>query len=153
MSQTNQSRIKLYTIGFTQKSAEVFFTALIKAGVKRVIDVRLNNASQLAAFAKQNDLAYFLKVIGGMDYVHYPSWAPPQELLDGYREKEITWNKYEKIFCGVIRDRKIEAGVLGELLGDSCLLCSEAKPDYCHRRLVAEYFSEKFGNIEICHLF
>ena len=68
--------MRLFTIGFTKKSAEGFFTNLSKAGVKRVIDIRLNNMSQLAGFTKRDDLRYFLRTICNIDYIHLPELAP-----------------------------------------------------------------------------
>jgi len=144
--------MKLYTIGFTKTSAESFFTRLEKAGVKRVVDVRLNNVSQLAGFAKKNDLRYFLKAIGGIDYAHRPVLAPTQEMLDAYRKKRSDWSDYEKRFLDLMATRRIEQAVRRDVIDGSCLLCSEDKPDHCHRRLVAEYLKEKWGDLEIAHL-
>jgi uncharacterized protein (DUF488 family) len=144
--------IKLFTIGFTHKTAETFFSTLIRAGVRRVIDIRLNNTSQLAGFAKKDDLCYFLKAIGDMDYIHRPDFAPTQEILDGYKKKKGDWAAYELEFKGLLEERKPEAHVTGEILDLGCLLCSEPKPDRCHRRLVAERLRDKLGNMEICHL-
>lgn len=152
MSQTSPNKITLFTIGFTQKPAEAFFTRLADAGVKRVVDVRLNNSSQLAAFAKQDDLRYFLKAIGRIEYLHCPDLAPTSDLLSAYKKKEIDWNTFEERFCELIEDRKAEETLSREMLDQACLLCSEALPDCCHRRLLAEYLSEKIPPIEICHL-
>jgi len=145
-------RIRLFTIGFTKKSAETFFTKLSVAGVKRVIDIRLNNVSQLAGFAKRDDLRYFLKILCDMDYIHLPEFAPTKDILDAYRKKKGDWSVYEDRFLDLLSERKAEEGISRELLDDGCLLCSEDKPDHCHRRLVAEYLGEKLGNIEIKHL-
>lgn len=144
--------IRLYTIGFTRKSAEAFFTALQKAGIRRVIDIRLHNVSQLAGFAKRDDLEYFLKTICGIQYVHRPDLAPPQDLLEGYRKQSINWDGFEKEFGTLTRQRRIEDGIDMGALDQACLLCSEPKPDRCHRRLVAEYLRDKLGNMTICHL-
>lgn len=143
---------KLFTIGFTQKSAREFFEKLRQAGVKRVIDVRLNNRSQLAGFAKQDDLAYFLKELGGMDYIHLPELAPTQEMLDAYRKDKGSWADYEQKFLKLIKQRRIEETVSAEMLQQGCLLCSEHLPHRCHRRLVAEYLKAKLGSVEIQHL-
>lgn len=144
--------IKLFTIGFTQKSAEKFFDTLIDAKVKRVIDTRLNNVSQLAGFTKRADLEYFLKRIGGIEYIHLLDLAPTKEILDVYKKNNGDWETYEKKFLKLMSDRSIENKVSPQLIDGSCLLCSEAKPHYCHRRLVAEYLSNQWGNISICHL-
>jgi len=144
--------IKLFTIGFTHKTAEAFFSTLIRAGVKRVIDIRLNNTSQLAGFAKKDDLRYFLKALGDMDYIHRPDFAPTQEILDVYKKKKGDWAAYELEFRGLLEERKPEAHVTRELLDRGCLLCSEPTPERCHRRLVAEWLREKLGDMEICHI-
>jgi uncharacterized protein (DUF488 family) len=139
-------------MGFTQKSAEQFFEILIKSGVKTVIDTRLNNVSQLAGFTKKNDLKYFLKQFGGIDYVHILDLAPTKDILDEYKKNKGDWEVYEQKFLRLISDRQIEKKVTPELLNHGCLLCSEVKPHNCHRRLVAEYLSRKWENIEVCHL-
>lgn len=145
-------KINLFTIGFTQKSAQKFFETLQKAGVKRVIDTRLNNVSQLAGFAKRKDLEYFLKTIDDIGYVHILELAPTQDILDEYKKKKGDWAIYEQKFLQLVTNRQIEKKVSPEMLDNACLLCSEAKPHHCHRRLVAEYLNEKWGNINICHL-
>ncbi len=142
----------LYTIGFTKKSAEQFFTILRRAGVRKVIDIRLNNASQLAGFAKRDDLQYFLNEICDIEYIHRPDLAPTAELLKGYRDKSIDWDTYEQTFSELMRDRSAGKNIDRESLEASCLLCSEAEATHCHRRLVAEYLRDALGNIEICHL-
>lgn len=114
--------MKLYTIGFTKSSAESFFARLQKAGVKRVIDVRLNNVSQLAGFAKKDDLRYFLRAIAGIDYGHLPVLAPTQEILDAYKKRKGAWADYEKAFGALIGERRIEESVSRELLDGACLL-------------------------------
>lgn len=146
----NPSRI--LTIGFTQKSAEEFFTTLQKAGVKRMLDVRLNNQSQLAGFSKKDDLAYFLKSILKIDYVHLPLLAPTQEMLDAYKKAKGAWADYEKRFLDLMASREIERQIDPDLVSDGCLLCSEDKPHHCHRRLVAEYLQSKWGKLQIEHL-
>jgi uncharacterized protein (DUF488 family) len=144
--------IDLFTIGFTQKTAQKFFETLKGAGVKRVIDTRLNNVSQLAGFTKKSDLQYFLKTISDIDYVHILDLAPTKDILDEYKKKKGDWAIYEQKFLQLIANRQIENKVSPELIDDACLLCSEAKPHYCHRRLVADYLNKKWGNINICHL-
>ncbi|MCJ8280352.1 MAG: DUF488 domain-containing protein [Rivularia sp. ALOHA_DT_140] len=144
--------INLYTIGFTKKSAQQFFETLINSGVKKIIDTRLNNVSQLAGFAKRKDLEYFLQKIGNIEYVHILDMAPTKDILDQYKKHKGDWQTYEKKFIQLIRDRQIEKQVSQEFLSDSCLLCSEDKPHHCHRRLVAEYLSDNFEDISIKHL-
>ncbi|MDB9373751.1 DUF488 family protein [Nodularia sphaerocarpa] len=146
-------QVNLFTIGFTQKKAEQFFETLIKAGVKRVIDTRLNNVSQLAGFAKKNDLEYFLRKIGEIEYIHILDLAPTKDILEEYKKKQINWALYEKRFNQLITERQIEKKVNSDLLDEACLLCSEAKPHNCHRRLVAEYLQSKLNTpIKIHHL-
>lgn len=146
------ANVKLYTIGFTKKNAQVFFSKLQKEGVIKLIDIRLNNVSQLAGFTKRDDLSYFLREICNCDYRHIPNFAPTKDILDAYKKKRIDWNEYVRRFSKLIKDRKIENIITAEELNNSCFLCSEPTPERCHRRLVAEYFKEKFGNIEIKHL-
>lgn len=143
---------KLYTIGFTHKSAEQFFSILKKAGVKRVIDVRLNNVSQLAGFSKKDDLKYFLREILNIDYIHMLELAPTEDILDAYKKKGGSASEWEKSFNHLIANRKIENILSRELIDGSCLLCGEATPEHCHRRLVAEYLKEKWGGLQIIHL-
>ena len=145
--------IKLYTIGFTGKSAEQFFTLLQKVKVKKVIDTRINNVSQLAGFAKSNDLAYFLKSIAGIAYEHNPDLAPTKELLSSYRERELTWDQYEKKYLALLTQRNVARYAAQPVyLNASCFLCSEHEPDHCHRRLLAEYLHQVNTSIEINHL-
>jgi uncharacterized protein (DUF488 family) len=144
--------MKIFTIGFTKKSAAQFFTKLRNSGSKRVVDVRLNNVSQLAGFAKKNDLQFFLHEICSMGYVHMPTLAPTQDLLDGYRKNKGEWSVYERGFLDLMKSREIERTLSREIISDGCLLCSEEKPDRCHRRLVAEYLQRRWGDVEIVHL-
>jgi uncharacterized protein (DUF488 family) len=145
--------MKLFTIGFTKKSAETFFTKLKDSGAKRLVDVRLNNVSQLAGFAKKNDLRYFTKTICNIEYVHLPQLAPTAEILDPYKKaKNGDWELYERQFLELIRARHIESTTPRELLDGACLLCSEEKPHHCHRRLVAEYLKDKWSDIDIEHI-
>jgi len=144
--------MRIFTIGFTKKPAEVFFSKLSNSGAKRVVDVRLNNVSQLAGFAKKNDLKYFLREICDMDYLHVPSLAPTQEMLDDYKKKTKDWSAYETQFLDLMALRKVEQSVSREQIADACLLCSEDKADRCHRRLVAEYLKQHWGDVEIIHI-
>ncbi|HBB31075.1 MAG TPA: hypothetical protein DDZ80_22410 [Cyanobacteria bacterium UBA8803] len=144
--------IDLFTIGFTKKSAQTFFDTLLEAGVKRVIDTRLNNCSQLAGFTKRADLEYFLNKIGNIDYIHRLDLAPTKDILDEYKKKAGDWATYEQRFLQLMKERQIEQKVSPEILDGACLLCSEPTPHHCHRRLVAEYLNERWGNLKICHL-
>jgi len=146
------SKIVLFTIGFTQKNAEEFFTILKAAQVKTLIDIRLNNNSQLAGFTKKEDLKYFLKEICGISYKHFLECAPTEDILDGYKKKAISWEQYECKYNDLIEKREVAEKLLASDLHMACLLCSEPKPDKCHRRLLAEYFRKRFSDISICHL-
>ena len=146
------SNNKLFTIGFTKKNAKAFFTKLRNAGVTKLIDIRLNNVSQLAGFAKKDDLIFFLRELCNCDYKHIPTFAPTKEILDAYKKKQISWDEYVKRFSALIEERKIENIITAQELSNACLLCSEPTPEQCHRRLVAEYLKEKFVDIEISHL-
>ena len=145
-------RIQLFTIGFTKKSAEEFFTKLSEAGVKRVLDIRLSNVSQLAGFSKRDDLQYFLKTICDIDYRHLPELAPTKDILEEYRKNKGDWSVYENRFLALLSERKPEERISRAMLDHGCLLCSEDKPENCHRRLVAEYFRKKLGDVEIVHI-
>jgi uncharacterized protein (DUF488 family) len=144
--------MKLYTIGFTKKSAETFFTRLTNAGVRRLVDVRLNNVSQLAGFTKRDDLRYFTRVICKIDYAHLPDLAPTQDILDAYKKQKGDWGLYERQFLDLMRSRHIEDKVSREMLDGGCLLCSEETPHHCHRRLVAEYLKGHWPDVEIEHI-
>jgi uncharacterized protein (DUF488 family) len=143
--------VKIFTIGFTKTSAEGFFSRLMKSGAKKLVDVRLNNVSQLAGFAKKNDLQYFTKQICGLGYAHETKLAPTQDILDEYKKNGGAWDIYENKFLELMAKRHIE-DIDRRQLDGSCLLCSEDKPHHCHRRLVAEYLRNKWSDVEICHL-
>lgn len=144
--------IDTFTIGFTQKSARTFFTKLHEAGVARVVDVRLNNSSQLAGFAKQDDLQFFLQGLYGIEYLRVPELAPTKEILDAYKKHKGDWNVYEKEFLELMDRRRIQETVPREFLDRGCLLCSEHLPQHCHRRLVIEYLAKHWGPLNVTHL-
>ena len=145
--------MEVYSIGFTKKTAEEFFGLLKQAKIRRVVDVRLNNVSQLAAFAKREDLKYFLRELCGAEYVHEPLVAPTQEMLDGYKKKKGSWEAYERAFLQLMKEREIEDKLPRSLFAvPAALLCSEVTAERCHRRLVLEYLRAKWSNIEIRHL-
>jgi uncharacterized protein (DUF488 family) len=146
-------RIPLATIGFTRTTAENFFDRLRQAQIRKIIDVRLHNTSQLSGFAKADDLAYFLKAISGIGYLHMPLLAPTDEMLKAYKKQKGDWNLYERQFLDLMAERKIEDQIQREVLRDACLLCSEAKPHHCHRRLVCDYLNAKWGGaLSVRHL-
>ncbi len=146
------SKCTLYTIGFAKKSAREFFTALKDNGVKTLIDVRLNNVSQLAAFTKKNDLPYFLKEICDINYDHRPEFAPTKEVLDTYKKKEITWLDYEIKYYAILRERQVCKQITLDKLDMACLLCSEPTAEKCHRRLLAEFLKHHYGEIIVKHI-
>lgn len=145
--------MEIYSIGFTKKTAEQFFGRLREAGIKRLLDVRLNNKSQLAAFTKRNDLPFFLRELCGADYIHEPLLAPTKEILDDYKKRKGSWQEYETRFFALLAERKIEDQIDRNLFEQpTVLLCSEPTAEYCHRRLVLEYLQEKWGDIKIVDL-
>lgn len=144
--------MKLYTIGFTRKPARKFFGLLQEAGVARLVDVRLNNVSQLSGFAKRDDLQYFLNEICAADYTHRIDLAPTQDMLDDYKKHGISWSAYEDRFLELLRRRRVEGSVPQNLLDNAVLLYSEDQAAHCHRRLVAEYLAQHWGNVTIEHL-
>ncbi|MBI4681006.1 MAG: DUF488 domain-containing protein [Nitrospirae bacterium] len=146
------SNIKLYTIGFTKTSAEGFFSKLIVAGVNKIIDIRLNNSSQLAGFTKKDDLKFFLRALGNIDYIHYSVLAPNEDILSEYKKRKGDWLLYEKKFIALMEEKKVESALNPSDFDRGCLLCSEHLPEHCHRRLVAEYLKSKWGNVEIEHI-
>lgn len=146
--------MNVYTIGFTKKNAETFFKFMRSSNIKTLIDVRLNNVSQLAGFAKKDDLKFFLREICSAEYVHIPDLTPTKEILDPYKKGDMTWMLYEEKFLDLMAKRNIERSINSELLDQGCLLCSEHEPHFCHRRLVAEYLNKTSGiDLKIKHLF
>jgi uncharacterized protein (DUF488 family) len=145
--------MKVYSIGFTKKTAAEFFTALRQAEIRRLLDVRLHNASQLAGFTKRENLPFFLNELCGADYLHEPLLTPAPDLLEGYRKKRISWQEYEPRFRSTLADRAVEKKIDKTLFHiPTVLLCSEVTATRCHRRLILEYLQEKWGGIDIVHL-
>lgn len=144
--------MKVFTIGFTKKNAEQFFTRLRQPGLVRLVDIRLNNVSQLAGFTKKEDLRFFLREIVKIDYAHVVDLAPNQAILEEYKKNGEDWAKYEQQFLALMATRQVEVTVSKELVDGGCFLCSESTPDRCHRRLAAEYLKAKWGNLQIEHL-
>ncbi|MDP2211849.1 MAG: DUF488 domain-containing protein [Candidatus Aquicultor sp.] len=141
----------LYTIGFSQKSAEEFFVTLKTNNIIRLIDIRLNNKSQLAGFTNVRHLPYFLK-IHDIKYLYKPDFAPSKELLNGYKDKSISWQEYEILYKEILIKRNIIEKIDWDIFKNSVLLCSEPTADKCHRRLLAEYLAQKNYDIKIKHV-
>ena len=142
----------IFTIGFTKKNAKDFFDLIKKNRINLLVDVRLNNQSQLAGFTKKNDLMYFLKEICDCSYVHKPLWAPNEQILKDYKNKAISWNDYDKKYISLLESRNITQDFNPEIYNNSCFLCSEPEPKQCHRRLLAEFLQKKNPNVTIKHL-
>lgn len=144
--------IKLYTIGFTKKSAEQFFNLLRNNHVRKIVDTRINNVSTLAGFAKGSDLKFFANEIGHIGYEHKKDFGPTKELLKKYRDKKMTWEEYEIEYLNLLDMRKVAQHTNVDELHENCLLCSEHTPEKCHRRLLAEYLKAARNDMEIIHL-
>lgn len=149
--------MKLYTIGFTKKSAREFFEDLLApSGAVRVLDIRARPSSQLSGFAKVGksggDFQFLLRRLCEMDYVHIPELAPSGDLLSEYRAGDLTWNEYAERYCELLEEQSVETVLDPHLFDSGVLLCSEALPEHCHRRLAAEYLQRHWGDIEIVHL-
>jgi uncharacterized protein (DUF488 family) len=144
---------KITSIGFTGKSAERFFTLLREADVQRVIDVRLHNTSQLAGFSKKDDLRFFLRELGNIEYLELPDLTPEKAMLKDYQDKKIDWPDYEKKYIDLLARRAVESRLDRNLFEDGCLLCSEHQPHRCHRRVAIEYLNQAWGNhLPVSHL-
>jgi len=148
-----RAQLTIYTIGFTKKPAEEFFSALRNSRAKHLLDIRLNNKSQLTGFTKRDDLCYFLKRLVNMEYHEIPELAPEESMLREYR-KTKDWDKYARSYMELIRNRQSEKRISQNLFEEGIvLLCSEQKADHCHRRLAAEYLVRaKSPNARIVHL-
>jgi len=142
----------LFTIGFGKKSARQFFTLLQENNVKRIIDIRLNNSSQLSGYTKKPDLEYLLQVIAGIDYIHNIDFAPTKEILDEYKSKKSSWQTYEMQYGELIVTRNPLEKLDLNIFDGACLLCSEPTAKQCHRRLLAEYLTTVIPNLKIIHL-
>lgn len=144
--------MNLYTIGFTKKSAKQFFELLKKNQVKCLIDTRLNNKSQLAGFAKKDDLEYFLDALANIKYVYKPEFAPSDEILTKYKKGSMSWQEYEVKYLHLLEQRKILKDLDYSLFENACFLCSEHSAEHCHRRLLAEYLKQHNPSLKIIHL-
>lgn len=145
---------KIFTIGSARKTAEEFFNLLKDNGVKKIIDVRLNNTSQLLGFAKYPDIEYLTKEILKGNYVHDKKFAPSEKILVRYKKGLIDWDDYEREFAELMTYRDIDVYIADKYADEKnyCLLCTEPTPENCHRRLVAEKIKEVFNDVEIVHL-
>jgi uncharacterized protein (DUF488 family) len=145
--------MEICTIGFTQTTAEHFFKRLAGAEIERLLDVRLNNSSQLAGFAKAKDLPYFLRELVGATYEHEPLLAPTQDLLDAYKKRKGEWASYEIDFLGLMDRRRIDEVLSRDDFEQrTALLCSEATAEHCHRRLVGEFLAKRWPDVHAVHL-
>lgn len=144
--------MNISTVGFTKKSASEFFELLKESAAERLVDVRLNNVSQLAGFAKRDDLEFFLRELCGMGYEHELRLAPTQPMLDDYRKKRSSWDEYARRFTDLMAERQVESAVPRELLDNAVLLCSEPTAERCHRGLVVEYLAERWTDVRVTHL-
>jgi uncharacterized protein (DUF488 family) len=143
----------LYTIGFARRTAAEFFGALREAGVKRCIDVRISNTSQLAGFTKRGDLPFFLNELCGTEYIHEPLLSPTLNLMRGFRKGTAGWADYERAFLDLIAERQIEARLDRNVFDvPTVLLCVETTAEHCHRRLIVEYLQGKWGDLTVEHL-
>lgn len=144
--------MKIYTIGFAKKSAKDFFRLLMDTGTETLIDTRLNNVSQLAGFTKRDDLEYFLSGLSGIKYRHELLLAPSKLCLKSYRNGDMSWAEYEDQYIRLLRKRRVEEVLNPVDFDHSVLLCSEATPTQCHRRLAASYLAEAWHETEVVHL-
>jgi uncharacterized protein (DUF488 family) len=144
--------MNVFTIGFTQKPAERFFGLLQEARVERVLDVRRSNQSQLAGFAKRDDLRFFLATIAGIEYLHLADLAPIRALLHAYRERQLSWDEYARSYRALLVERDVLSNLPRTLVDGGCFLCSEHLPDRCHRRLLVEHLSEHWPDLRVTHL-
>jgi uncharacterized protein (DUF488 family) len=146
--------MEIYSIGFTRTSAERFFGRLSDAGVRRLVDVRLNNRSQLAGFAKRDDLAYFLRELMNAEYRHEPLLAPTSDILDDFKKRRtMPWSEYEDRYLTLLAERQVERHLdPADFATPTALLCSEATPDHCHRRLAIGYLQRHWPGVRAVHL-
>jgi uncharacterized protein (DUF488 family) len=146
--------VEVYTIGFTRRSAAAFFGALREAGIRRLVDVRLHNSSQLAGFAKRDDLAYFLGELCGAEYRHEPLLAPAEEQFDAYKRRgDLEWDAFARAYLALLAERRVEDRLSPDLFAiPTVLLCSEPTAERCHRRLALDYLASHWGNVRAVHL-
>ncbi|MFM0291887.1 MULTISPECIES: DUF488 domain-containing protein [Paraburkholderia] len=145
--------VPVTTIGFTGKTAQEFFDLLKNADVRTVLDIRLSNTSQLAGFAKKQDLPFFLDRLCGAAYREMPELAPEPDLFKRYKAKELTWDDFAAAYVELIAKRRVESNLDVDLFRSACLLCSEHLPHHCHRRLALEYLNSRWNScLKVTHL-
>ena len=145
--------VRIFTIGFTGSNAEHFFTRLHSENIKKVIDTRLWASSQLAGFAKKQDLPYFLKKIVNIDYEYRKDLAPSEDILKAYKDGKINWNEYEIKYKNLIHHRDIANVLKPQDLAHSCFLCACKTQHQCHRRILVEYLQDNWSiSLEVKHL-
>ena len=144
---------KIYTIGFTGKTAREFFDLLNSTDAKYLADTRLNNNSQLAGFTKKGNIEYFVEKLTRLKYIELPLLAPEKEMFQQYR-KDGDWELYESRYNQLLERRSASETIDRALLDKGAiLLCSERTPEKCHRRLAAEYLkANRFPEADILHL-
>jgi len=142
----------LFTIGFTGKSAEKFFELLLNSKATRVIDIRINRTSQLAGFAKEQDLKYFLPKLAGMDYLVREDLAPDKDLLASYRNKELNWDLFSQNYRKLLDDRGALPSLSLAEIENSVLLCSENEPEKCHRTILANLLVQIHPTLKVKNL-
>lgn len=144
--------MRLFTIGFTKKKTREFFGLLSDSGATALVDIRLRNRSQLAGFAKRDDLEFFLSEICDMHYRQELILTPTEQALRDYQHGAVSWEQYAAEYVRLLEGRQVEAVLSPADLNEAVLLCSEASPDRCHRRLAAEYLASAWGDTGIVHL-
>ena len=143
----------VFTIGYSKTTAPAFFSALRQAGIRRCVDVRLGNTSQLAGFTKRGDLPFFLRELCGAEYVAEPLLVPTRDMVDGYRKGGARWEEYEQRFLRLLAERRVEVELDPRLFEiPTVLLCVEKTADHCHRRLIVEYLQRRWGDLSVTHL-
>jgi uncharacterized protein (DUF488 family) len=153
MTASGRSRIQIFTIGFTKRTATEFFGELERARIEHLVDVRLSNTSQLAGYTKRGDLEFFLERVGGISYRHEPLLSPTRELFDDRKRRRVGWQEFEKRFRRLMVERRVEDRIDPSWFrGRTVLLCSEASADECHRSIVADYLANAWGGTEVTHL-
>lgn len=146
--------MKIFTMGFTQKNAEQFFGLISKNEIELLIDVRLNNQSQLAGFTKGRDLQFFLENLCKCKYEHNIIFAPTKEILNSYKKQQISWGDYVVQYNALLEKRNVENIFMRKYIEYNrvLLLCSEPTAENCHRRLLAERLKNYIPEIEITHI-
>ncbi|MFW5678738.1 MAG: DUF488 family protein [Pseudomonadota bacterium] len=143
----------LFTIGFTRSTAEHFFGRLERAGVRLVADTRLEQHSQLAGFAKQPNLAFFLDRVAGIACRDEPLLAPDEAAFRAYRAGALLWDDYAAAYLRALQERRVAERLDPAAFASACLLCSEAEPHHCHRRLAAEHLTAVWSGVwRVVHL-